>query len=51
MIKTLNYGYLPVARSTRYLNSEVLDIISCGNADYAVRETINGGLVAYLIGD
>ena len=52
-IKTLDYGVLPIAYSTKWLNSEVVTIIEgCGDdVCYEIRTTHNGQLVAYKMED
>jgi|GEM_PF-4136493 len=50
IIKTLNYGTLPIAKSNEYLKDEIIDTIeeSLTLNFYEIRETLNGKLVAYL---
>jgi len=49
-LRTLDYGFLPIANSSQYLCNDTIDIIDCtDNYYYEVRKTLNGELVALRI--
>jgi hypothetical protein len=50
MIKTLNYGFLPVAKQLSYVSDVVFDIIeTCNGNFYEVRRAYSGSLVAVKV--
>lgn len=47
MIRTLDYGVLPIANSTKYINDTIVDTVeTCDGNIYAVKRAFSGGLVA-----
>lgn len=47
MIRTLDYGMLPVAADTTYISNEVLGTVeTCDGRFYEVRRAFSGSLVA-----
>jgi hypothetical protein len=46
VIRTLDYGVLPIAKDTTYISDECLGIIEmCDGKFYEVRRAFSGGLV------
>ncbi len=49
-IRTLDYGYLPIATDTTHISNTVIDTIEMCNGDmYDIRRAYSGGLVAVKI--
>jgi hypothetical protein len=47
MIRTLDYGMLPIAKDTTYINDECVGTVeTCDGKFYEVRRAFSGSLVA-----
>jgi hypothetical protein len=52
MIKTLEFGTLPIATKTTWLTSDIISdecIQDCNGTQYEIRKTLNGALVALRV--
>jgi len=46
MIRTIEYGYLPIAKNTIFLHDRIYGLVeTCDNKFYLVRRAFSGGLV------
>jgi hypothetical protein len=49
MIRTIEFGMLPIAKDDQYVKNEVFGTVeTCDGSFYVVRRSFSGGLVAVL---
>lgn len=47
MIRTIDYGLLPIAVDTRYIYDEIIDTVeTCDGSFYTVQKAFTGSIVA-----
>lgn len=52
MIRTLEYGIVPIAVNTTYVHNKVIDTVECCNGEfYTLHRAFSGSIVAVLNND